>query len=315
MINKPAVLTQNVRDGLVEEEHCGFLIYANRNKIIKKYGEDNDYPFFLRSCAKPLQASLIFDYGLDKKFNMSDEEIAICSGSHTGEEIHEKVIKTFLDKIGLSENFLKCGIHEPLSKSRQKNMIQKCENPTAIHNNCSGKHSMMLALCVLNGWDIYTYDDINHPLQKAIKEKIYQLCEVNSTYPITKDGCGVPIFSMPLYTMLKGYFNLFFDEKYSRLTKAILNQPYIFGGENRTDTKIIQNSKNIVCKTGACGLFITVDLENKDGFVVKISDSNMSAREVVVIDFLKYLNRVIIPYDYSIKTIHNDVVGKIQTKF
>ncbi|MBQ2611847.1 asparaginase, partial [bacterium] len=223
---------------------------------------------------------------------------------------------TFLDKIGLSENFLKCGIHEPLSKSRQKNMIQKCENPTAIHNNCSGKHSMMLALCVLNGWDIYTYDDINHPLQKVIKEKIYQLCEVNSTYPITKDGCGVPIFSMPLYNMLKGYFNLLFDEKYSRLTKAILNQPYIFGGENRTDTKIIQmSSKNIICKTGACGLFITVDLEHKDGFVVKISDSNMSAREVVVIDFLKYLNRVIIPYDYSIKTIHNDVVGKIQTKF
>ena len=69
MINKintaPAKLIVYIRDGLIEQEHFGYIIKANKNRIIEQVGEDKNYPFFLRSCAKPLQAALMIDYGLD----------------------------------------------------------------------------------------------------------------------------------------------------------------------------------------------------------------------------------------------------------
>lgn len=313
MLNKPAKLVEYIRDGLVEQEHYGFLIYADKNKIIEKIGENNDYPFFLRSCAKPLQASLLIDYGMDKAYKMTDKEITICLASHAGERIHTDTVSGLLNKIGLTEKDLKCGLHEPLSKTRQREMLLNGENFTQIHNNCSGKHTMMLGLSKLKGWDLKTYDRINHPLQKKIKEKIYSLCEITQEYPSTKDGCGVPIYAMPLKNMLKGYLNLFCDEKYSKLTNAILNNPYILGGENRTDTKIVAHSENIIAKVGACGLCIVVNLKEKSGFIVKISDSNMDAREYLVIDYLNKLGWSNIKSDRAIKTLHGDIIGTINT--
>lgn len=122
-----------------------------------------------------------------------------------------------------------------------------------------------------------TYYEPEHPLQRAVREKINMLCEVkdkypsttdgcggvNETclaYPVTTDGCGVPILSMPLYNMLVGYINLL---KYDRIVNSILNHPYIFGGENRLDTEIIQNTHGILAKVGAGGLCIVVNVQKK----------------------------------------------------
>ena len=51
---------QYVRDGLVEQEHRGFVVLADKNRAFDFVGEPKQ-PFFLRSCAKPLQAALIID--------------------------------------------------------------------------------------------------------------------------------------------------------------------------------------------------------------------------------------------------------------
>ena len=236
----PEKLVKYIRDGLVEQEHYGFVVLCNKEKLIGTIGETNNYPFYLRSCAKPLQASLLIDFGMDKFFNMTVDEIALCCASHAGEEIHTKTAQELLKKIGLEPNSLKCGLHKPLSKTEQKSLLLNGETENIFHNNCSGKHIMMLGLCVMNGWDILTYDDINHPLQKLIKQKIYDLCEIKQNYPVTSDGCGVPIHSMPLFNMVKGYLNLFCNPVYEKITNAFLNKPYIIGGEDRTDTKIIK---------------------------------------------------------------------------
>lgn len=312
----PEKLVKYIRDGLVEQEHYGFVVLCNKEKLIGTIGETNNYPFYLRSCAKPLQASLLIDFGMDKFFNMTEDEIALCCASHAGEEIHTKTAQELLKKIGLEPNSLKCGLHNPLSKTKQKSLLLNGETENIFHNNCSGKHIMMLGLCVMNGWDILTYDDINHPLQKLIKQKIYDLCEIKQNYPVTSDGCGVPIHSMPLFNMVKGYLNLFCNPVYEKITNAFFNKPYIIGGEDRTDTKIIQNSKNIIAKVGAGGLCIVVNTEKEEGFAVKICDSDMKARELVVIDILKNLHWADdIPFDRTIKTIHGKVVGEIITNF
>ena len=169
---RPEILVKYLRGTLVEEEHYGFRMLANKERVLEYSGETGHYPFYLRSCAKPLQASLLIDYGMDIKYDMSDEEIAICCASHAGEDVHLEVERNLLNKLGIDETFLKCGIHKPLSKTKQEEMLLKNEVENVLHNNCAGKHIMMLGLCKMNGWDLNTYYEDEHPLQVKIKEKI-----------------------------------------------------------------------------------------------------------------------------------------------
>ncbi len=316
MMNKetePAKLVVYNRDGLIEEEHFGYVIKCDKVHIIEQLGEDKHYPFYMRSCEKPLQASLIIDYELDKKFDLTEEEIAVCAASHAGEKVHVDIVKRLLDKFEIPVEKLKCGDHQPISQTAQNELLLSGQQPTVLHNNCSGKHAMMLGLCKINNWDIENYDDINHPLQQAIKKKIYELCEVKTQYPITKDGCGVPVHSMPLKNMVKGYLNLFCDPKYEKIKNAFLNHPYIIGGENRTDTKIIENTKNLVAKVGASGLCIVVNTELEEAFIVKICDADMKAREFVTVDLINNLKWGEIELSHNIETNQHEKIGDVIT--
>ena len=309
---EPELLLEYVRDGLCDEEHYGFIVLADKNRAFDFTGDSKNYPFYLRSCAKPLQASLIIDYGMDKFYDMTEDEIAICCASHAGEEIHVNTARKLLNKIGLDESFLKCGLHKPLSKTEQTKMLLNGTAVNILQNNCSGKHIMMLGLSKMKNWALETYYLPDHPLQKAIKEKIYGLCQLQKEYPVTTDGCGVPIVSMPLTNMLHGYLNLFCNPKYKKIKNAFLNHPYLIGGEDRTDTRIIENSEDIIAKVGAGGLCIVVNTKTEEAFAVKISDCDMKARELVVIQVLKNLHWADIEADADIKTINGKVVGKIK---
>lgn len=364
MVNyTPVKMLEFIRDGLVEQEHWGLLVQVSSDGNVFKLGDDCDYPFYLRSCAKPLQAVLIVDFGIDDAFNMTSEEIALCCASHAGEERHAKVAKGFLKKIGLDESYMKCGLHKPLSKTERNKLIENGQEENIFQNNCSGKHVMMLAICKKMGWAVENYDSPEHPLQGAIKKKIFELCEVKAEYPVTKDGCGVPIYSMPLENMVKGYLNLFLDEKYSKIKDAFLKHPYLIGGEGRFDTAVMTavqmgNGKNeanskqqtangndenlspihlftyspektlhsslftphLIVKSGAGGICIAVNLEKKEGFIIKIMDSDMKARAICTIEALKqlgWLSKEMFEHDLikaqnktDILTLHGEKIGE-----
>lgn len=285
-----------VRDGLVEEFHEGFFMLLS-----KPY---DTIPYYLRSCAKPLQATLLVDYGID----LSEEELALCCGSHAGEECHIKVAKQILDRFDIDESYLKCGVHAPLARSMQDKMLLRGEKARAIHNNCSGKHIGFLVICKIKGWEMTTYDKPDHPLQVAIKNKINAMCQVEAEYPMTTDGCGVPILSMPLKNLLIGYKNLL---RYDKIVNAIQKYPYIFGGENRLDTEILQQTNGLIAKVGAGGLCVVFNIEKQDGFVVKINDCSMDARRFAVLEMINRLGWGNIQFDKSIKTLHGQVVGEV----
>ena len=137
------------------------------------------------------------------------------------------------------------------------------------------------------------------------------MCEVTKDYPITTDGCGVPILSMPLYNMLIGYINLL---KYDKIINAIKNYPYIFGGENRLDTEIIEKSNDLIAKVGAGGLCIVLNIKKKDAFIIKINDCSMEARRFAVLNYINKLGWANIPFDNDIKTIQGKIVGKVFIK-
>jgi len=326
MVNyTPIKMLEYIRDGLVEQEHYGFIVAINANGESKQLGDSNDYPFYLRSCAKPLQSSLLIDFGVDESLDLSLKEIAVCCASHAGEPCHVNTIKGILDRIGLDETYLKCGLHKPLSKTEQSKMLLAGAKETTLHNNCSGKHTMMLSICKKMGWDLNNYYKPEHPLQIAIKEKIYALCEIKEKYPSTKDGCGVPIYAMPLKNMVKGYKNLFFDAKYSKIRDAFVQNPYLIGGEDRLDTAIMSANNNLIAKVGAGGLCTVINLAKKEGLIVKIMDCNMDARAICLIEALKqlgWLTDKMLENDYlkaqnktNILTHHGEKIGQAKTCF
>lgn len=319
----PAKLIEYLRDGLVEQEHLGFVIKTG--KKIQKTGDDKSYPFYLRSCAKPLQAALLVDYGVDKYYDMTDEEIAVCCASHAGELCHVQTVEGFLNKINLPKESLNCSTHVPFSKSVQKKLLKEGLKESVLQNNCSGKHAMMLGICKKMNWSINDYYNLGHPLQIAVKKKIYELCEVKKEYPSTKDGCGVPIFAMPLENMAKGYSNLFFNPKYEKIKNAFLSKPYFIGGEERIDTALMCANPDLIAKIGAGGLCIVTNLKKKESIVVKIMDCDMKARSIVTIEALKQLkwlspemleNSLIkFQNQRNILTLHLEKVGFINTLF
>ena len=292
-----------VRDGLTEEVHVGYWVTANP---IKGFSPDNNHydPYFLRSCAKPLQATLL----IDNKIDLTPEELALCSASHAGEDCHVKVATKLLKKLGLSDTLLKCGIHAPLSKGMQNRMIVRGDSPTPLNNNCSGKHIGFLAICQKQGWDLSGYESPEHPLQIAVKEKIYSMCGVKQDYPMTTDGCGVPIVSMPLQNLANGYVRLL---EYPQILHAIKANPYIFGGEGRTDTEIISKTENIIAKVGAGGLCAVLNVKECNAFVVKINDASYEARRFALIELINRLGWGEIKYDNRITTIAGKVVGHV----
>ena len=297
------IKVEYVRDGLVEEVHTGVWVTL---KPIKGFNPDNKHyaPYFLRSCAKPLQATLLVDNNID----LTPEELAFCCASHAGEDCHIKVATKLLKKFKIDASMLKCGIHAPLSRGMQNRMIVRGDSPTVLHNNCSGKHIGFLALCQKNEWSMHDYELPTHPLQIAVKERIYDLCGVTEEYPMTTDGCGVPIVSMPLKNLVQGFVRLL---EYPQILQAIKANPYIFGGENRTDTEIISKTDNLIAKVGAGGLCVVLNVQECNAFVVKIDDASMEARRFALLEIINRLGWGEIRYDNRIKTIAGKVVGQV----
>ncbi len=285
-----AKLLEYRRNGLSEQAHFGILLHMNKKGIIKKIGEDNNYKFYHRSCMKPMQVSPLIDLELDKKYNLTEEEIAVCCASHTGDISHQNIIRGILKKAGFTENDLLCLPHEPLSKKEQIRLIKEGLFPQKIHNNCSGKHTAMLLICKEKGFNTSNYKDITNPLTDYILKHVCKLCGINiNNAVISKDGCGLPVIATTLEELGRGFLNLFTDKKYEKIKNAFLKHPYLAGGENRQDSEIINASDNIIAKVGACGLCVVVNLEKEECLVVKIADSNMEARTIVTTDALLQL--------------------------
>src|SRR5437868_10830423 len=158
-----------VRRGLItESRHRGHVVALDGDgRIVAQLGSP-EMITYLRSSAKPFQAIPLVASGAADRFGFTEKEIAIACASHNGEPIHTETVAGMLDKIGLDASALKCGIHEPFSTEVSESLRAKGLRPTVLHNNCSGKHTGMLALALHLGAPIETYDQIGNPVQQRI---------------------------------------------------------------------------------------------------------------------------------------------------
>lgn len=202
------------RGPLEESSHYGYLVVVNdQGQVVHQLG-DPQFETYIRSAAKPLQVIPLLLETLDEKYGFTAEEIAVMCGSHGGEAIHRQAVSSILDKIGLSPEHLLCGIHRPFSPSENRLLRLSGAEPTTLHNNCSGKHAAMLALSVHFNYDTAQYLNPEHPVQKLLLSTVSLFAGIDvDAVHIGVDGCGVPVFGMPLVNMARAYAKLVRPQK------------------------------------------------------------------------------------------------------
>lgn len=276
----PAKLLFSKRGSVVDEEYFGFAFLYKNFSLVKKFGNDNNAPFYLRSLSKPIQASFIVDFNLE----LTSRQIAVACGSHCGTSFHIDVVKSILEKFQIDEKFLKCPAIEPLDTKDFSGLA------CALHNNCSGKHALMLAICKVNNWDLEDYLDFNHPLQKLIYKRHLEFSGAKDAQ-ISLDGCNAPVFALKIDEIARMFFNFFNNNKFDIIKNSIVENPYTYGGNNRLDSEIVTlGENNLVSKVGAGGFVIAYNIAKDEMLIIKMSQNNNEARRIIALCALNEMN-------------------------
>jgi L-asparaginase II len=298
-------LFELTRGHVVESIHFGAIAVVDSHGLLRYSYGDPQTVAFLRSSAKPFQALPFVEHGGMDMFDLTQKELALICASHEGSDEHVRVAAGIQAKAGIHESDLQCGVHMPGDTQAYKALIASGKKPTTNRNNCSGKHSGMLAHAKMRGLPLDTYLDNRHPIQEDILTGFAAMCN----YPKEKveigiDGCSAPNFAVPLYNSALAFAHLCDPQdgseeraKASRaITSAMTSYPEMVSGPGEFDCRLMQVGKGrIVCKRGAEG-FQAIGLAagllggNSPGIGItfKVSDGDLLFRTINI----EPLNRV-----------------------
>jgi L-asparaginase II len=321
------VLVEVTRGDQVESFHRGHIVVADFQGTVQYQVGNPNCIICLRSCGKPLQALPVITSGAAEQFQLIPSELAVMCGSLSGQDFHLAAIKSILDKIGLDARVLNCGVHRPSHRPTARKLQQEGKKPSPLHNNCAGKHVAMLALCVYHGWPLENYISPEHPVQQLMLDAVSSLTEVPvAQIGIGIDGCGVPVFFLPLANLARAYAKLSsrVDSAISRLMDASLANPEMIAGSERICTDVMQvMGKKVFAKTGAEGGYAMSLMEQGWGVGIKIEDGNNRALNPVIIETLKQLGVLSREDEERLEAYHHplivnhrkETVGAIRAKF
>jgi L-asparaginase II len=288
------------RGSLVESVHHVAACAANpRGDVIFRTG-DIESPVFLRSTAKPFIAASAIEAGVREAFDLDMREIAVMCASHTGEPFHVQAVRSILRKIGLDESALRCGPHLPYNEASAHALIERGEKPTAVYNNCSGKHAGILALARLLRADTESYLEASNPAQQHILRFCARLSDDDPlTWPLGVDGCGIPVYATSLRRAATAFARFAALEEVAPrdamallvVRDAMVSHPAYVSGTGEFDTVIMQaGGGGIACKSGAEGVHGAAVIPRRAGFVLKVLDGTSRGRGPVAVDALRRLS-------------------------
>ncbi|KQX61131.1 asparaginase [Paenibacillus sp. Root444D2] len=308
------------RGSITESIHRVHLAVVNAGGTLLYQAGDPQLITFARSTAKLIQALPVIESGAADHFGLTDAEIALCCASHNGEAEHVSTAQGILGKLGYHHEHLQCGAHEPYHAPTAQAMRERGESPSTLHNNCSGKHSGMLALSAHLGASPDTYMSIQHPVQQLMLEAVCAMTGVpKPLMQLGIDGCGVPVFGMRIDQLALAFARLGRPDELpqaranacQRIVAAVRKYPQFLAGSDRFDTRLIEVTKGrIIGKMGAEGIFAITIPEQGLGFVLKIEDGNVRALYPAVVEALKQLSllsesEISELASYHTPTIHN----------
>jgi L-asparaginase II len=286
------ILVDVFRGKTRESFHRGVVCIVDENgNTVAGLGDISQicYP---RSTMKLFQHIPLLMSGAVDAYDLGLEEIAIMCGSHNGEELHVDMANSILLKAGLPKSVLQCGPQLPERYADKVDLFSKGLKPHSLHNNCSGKHAGFLLYCHYKGYDLNTYLDPEHPLQKEIKQVCADIYEFNiDDMHLGIDGCSAPVYTIPVYNQALAYKNLVsknpalvkYHEALETIVKACSDFPYMLGGDKRYCTELIEiASARLIGKTGADGVYCLGLKDRKWGIAIKIDDGKMGPQYTVM---------------------------------
>lgn len=284
-------LLEVTRGETVESVHYGCIAVADAHgKLICSYGDPQTVAF-LRSSAKPFQVLPFVEHGGVENFGLSPRELAVACASHEGSDLHVQAVEALQRKVGINEGNLQCGIHMPSDVEAFKSLIRNGQQPTPNRNNCSGKHSAMLAYAEMRGLPLENYLDREHPIQQDILASFAEMCRLPvKEIRLGTDGCSAPNFAVPLYHAALAMARLCDPRELSdgrasacrKITAAMTTHPEMISGHGEFDCELMKAGEGrIVCKRGAEGYQIvgllpgTLGPESRGiGIALKVSDGD-----------------------------------------
>lgn len=290
------------RGSFVESVHAVAGCAVGRDGATLLARGDVDVPVFLRSTAKPFIAAAVVASGAAERFGLTPREIAVMAASHNGEPFHVEAAESILRKAGVDASALRCGAHAPSYEPAAASLAAAGEKPSALHNNCSGKHAGILAACAHLGLDVEDYLEPEHGVQRYIAAFCGRAFDEDpERWPVGVDGCGIPIFATSLRSAATAFMRLATLDGFSAadaralgaVRDAMLAEPAYVGGTGRFDTALMaQTNGAIACKAGAEGVHGDALLRLGAGLALKVVDGNGRAAPCATLAFLRALDAI-----------------------
>ncbi len=286
------VTVEVTRGNLVESRHRGMAVVVDGDGAVLFSAGDIESGVFPRSACKAMQALPLMESGAADAYGFGNRELALACSSHSGEDAHVQLAAAMLAKAGRDVETLECGAHW---SSDQKTIIHQArtlDKPTALHNNCSGKHSGFVCTCVHTGTDPKGYVGYDHPLQQDIRATMESLTGTALGHDnCGTDGCSIPNYAVPLKNLAHGFAKMATGQgleagrakAFRRLIDACMAEPFYMAGTGRTCTRLMELAPGqIFAKTGAEGVFVAALPEQGIAMAVKCEDGTTRAAEAMI---------------------------------
>jgi L-asparaginase II len=293
------ILVEVWRGDIVESFHRGAYAVVDAAGAVVAARGDVERPVYPRSAIKILQALPLVESGAAERFGLTDDELALACASHEGEPAHVRAAASMLSKAGLDDSVLECGVHWPYNEAAKLALAAAGAMPSALHNNCSGKHAGFVCLgCVMAGERdprafLGGYVKPGHALMREVNAAIESAtgCDLAKA-PRATDGCSMPTFGIALTRLARAFARVATGQGLTpgraaaakRLRGAVAASPFMVGGSARLDTRIMALfGERVFCKVGAEGMYCAALPDAGWGLALKMDDGNNArACEVAV---------------------------------
>ncbi|GIL38900.1 asparaginase [Roseiterribacter gracilis] len=292
MTDSPALLVEVTRGDTIESRHSGAVAIADVEGRILFQAGDVETPVFPRSAIKPLQALPLIESGAADAFGVDEIELALSCASHSGELSHVTPVGSWLGRMGLDATALGCGTHWPSNEEAARALARTGAQPSALHNNCSGKHTGMLCACLHRGDDLATYLAFDHPAQRGWIDVIGEFGGLDPLkLPRAIDGCSIPTLAMPTTALARAFARFASPRAFSakrqaavaRVQRAMAAAPFFVAGSDRFCTLAMEATDGaLLVKTGAEGVYIGAVPKEGLGFALKITDGATRASQIAI---------------------------------
>ncbi len=313
------VLVEALRGGMVESAHRGAIAVVDADGALVLEIGDIDRPIFPRSAIKGLQAIPLIESGAAERFGLTDAEIALACASHNGELAHAALAASMLAKAGRDARSLECGAHWPMRAHRLAEKAAPWGRlrdsleplfatgaPSALHNNCSGKHAGFICTACSLEHDPAGYVGANHPTMRAVTAAMEDMTGVALANQATcgTDGCSIPTYALPLRALALGFARFgtghglgsLRAKAVARIRRAVAAAPFSVAGTDRFDTVLMQAlGARAFVKVGAEGVYCASFPELGMGIALKCDDGTTRAAEVM----MAALVRRFLPLDHA----------------